>query len=178
MSRIAPIDPAAAEGRQKELLDVVRRTLGGTPNMTKAMARSAVLEGWLNLGRALRKGSINAVDGERIALAVAQANGCSYCLSAHTYTSANVAKLDEAEIERARRFESDDPKAAAILAFAEAVVGAKGAVGDDDVEAAREAGLSDAELSEIVGHVALNTLTNYFNNAFDTEIDFPVVIAA
>ena len=178
MPRIAPIDPAAAEGRQKELLDVVRRTLGRTPNMTKAMARSTVLEGWLNLGRALRKGSINAVDGERIALAVAQANGCSYCLSAHTYSSANVAKLDEAEIERARRFESDDPKAAAILAFAEAVVRAKGAVGDDDVEAAREAGLSDAELSEIVGHVALNTLTNYFNNAFDTEIDFPVVVAA
>ena len=46
---------------------------------------------------------------------------------------------------------------------------------DRHVAAAREAGLTDAELSDIVGHVALNVLTNYFNKAFDVEVDFPVV---
>jgi uncharacterized peroxidase-related enzyme len=176
MSRITPLEPDAAEGRPKELLDAVRSTLGSTPNMTKLMARSAVLDGWLGLNRALRRGSIRAADGERIALAVAEANGCSYCLSAHTFTGSNLAKLDEAEIDRARRFRSSEPRSAAILAFAGAVMRNKGAVGDDDIEAAREAGLSDAQLEEIVGHVALSTLTNYFNNAFDTDIDFPVVV--
>ena len=175
MPRITPLDPATAHGRAKELLDAVQVALGATPNMTRTMARSAVLDGWLGLNGALRRGSIGAADGERIALAVAEANECSYCLSAHAYLGANVAKLDADEIARARRFTSSDPKSAALLAFAEAVLRAKGGVDDADVAAAREAGLGDAELGDVVGHVAVNVLTNYFNRAFEVEVDFPVV---
>ena len=175
MPRITPVDYATAEGRPKELLDAVKASLGATPNMTTTMARSAVLDGWLSLSRALRKGSISAANGERIALGVAEANGCAYCLSAHSYLGANVAKLDDDELEKARHFESSDPNAAAILAFAEAVVRTQGGVSDNDIQAARDAGLSDAELGDVVGHVAINVLTNYFNRAFDVDVDFPVV---
>jgi alkylhydroperoxidase family enzyme len=86
-----------------------------------------------------------------------------------------VAKLDPEELERARRFQSSDPKAAAILAFAQAVVRTKGGVSDSDIQASREAGLTDAELSDVVGHVAVNVLTNYFNRAFEVDVDFPLV---
>jgi uncharacterized peroxidase-related enzyme len=175
MTRIVPVDYAAASGREKELLDAVKGLLGATPNMTTTMARSAVLEGWLGLNGALRNGSIGAADGERIALAVAEANGCSYCLSAHTYLGTNVARLDDDEVHRARHFDSADPKSAAILAFAHAIVATRGGVSDGDLATAREAGLSEAELSDIVGHVAVNVLTNYFNKAFDVDVDFPVV---
>jgi uncharacterized peroxidase-related enzyme len=175
MPRIAPLDPADASGRPKELLDALQASLGATPNMARAMARSSVLEGWMGLAQALRRGSIRAADGERIALAVAEHNECGYCLSVHSYLAAELTKLDAAEREAARHFESSDPKAAAILAFAEAVVRDTGGVSDSEFEAARDAGLSDAELSDIVGHVAVNVLTNAFNRAFETEIDFPVV---
>ena len=86
-----------------------------------------------------------------------------------------MARLDAVEIERARRFDSSHAKSAAILAFAGAVVETKGAVSDGDIRAARAAGLSDAELGDIVGHVAINVLTNYFNKAFEVDVDFPVV---
>jgi uncharacterized peroxidase-related enzyme len=175
VARTTPIDYASASGREKELLDAVKASLGATPNMTTTMAGSAVLDAWLGLSGALRRGSIRAADGERIALGVAEANGCSYCLSAHTYLGENVAGLAGDEIERARLFASSNPKSAAILAFAQAVVSTRGGVSHSDVAAAREAGLTDAELSDIVGHVALNVLTNYFNKAFDVEVDFPVV---
>jgi AhpD family alkylhydroperoxidase len=175
MSRIDPIDPSGAQGRLEELLDRVKASLGVTPNMTTTMARSTVLEGWLGLSGALRKGSIDGATGERIALAVAEANECRYCLSAHSYLGANVAKLGSDELERARHFGSDDPKAAAILAFAEAVLKSKGGVSDSDVQDARSAGLTDAELGDVVGHVAVNVLTNYFNKAFEVDVDFPVV---
>lgn len=175
MTRITPVDYATATGRDKELLDAVKALLGASPNMTTTMARSAVLEGWLGLNGALRKGSISAADSERIGLAIAEANGCSYCLSVHTYLATNVARLDEEETHRARHFDSAEPKSAAILAFARAVLATKGGVSDSDLATAREAGLSDAELGEIVGHVALNVLTNYFNKAFDVDADFPVV---
>jgi hypothetical protein len=39
----------------------------------------------------------------------------------------------------------------------------------------KQAGLSETEIGEIVAHVAINVFTNYFNIAFETEIDFPVV---
>jgi alkylhydroperoxidase family enzyme len=64
---------------------------------------------------------------------------------------------------------------AAALAFAQAVMVTRGEVDDETLEAARRAGLDDAELAEIVGHVAVNVLTNYFNKTFAVELDFPPV---
>ena len=85
------------------------------------------------------------------------------------------ADLDADEIAAARRFEAADPRSAAILAFAAAVLRTRGGVADADVQAARDASLTDGELGDVVGHVALNVLTNDFNRAFDVEVDFPVV---
>ena len=39
----------------------------------------------------------------------------------------------------------------------------------------KAAGYSDAQIVEIVQHVALNTWTNYINAVVQTQIDFPVV---
>jgi uncharacterized peroxidase-related enzyme len=175
MPRISPLAHATAQGRPKELLDAVRASLGATPNMILTMAHSAVLEGYLGLSGALGKGSISAADGERIALAVAEYNACAYCLSAHTYLGTKVAHLSDDELRAARRFESADPTSAAVLAFAAAVVQTRGGVAESDVQTARVAGLGDQELSEIIGHVALNVLTNYFNRAFEVDVDFPVI---
>jgi AhpD family alkylhydroperoxidase len=175
MARIPYVDPTTATGRPKELLDGVQAALGTTPNMMKAMAGSALLEGYLGLSGALASGSIRAAVAERIALAVAESNDCSYCLSAHSYLAEHVARIEPGEIESARSFESADAKPAAALRFAEVVLATRGAVPEDAVQAARAAGLSDAELAEIVGHVAVNVLTNYFNKAFQIDVDFPVV---
>jgi hypothetical protein len=57
-------------------------------------------------------------------------------------------------------------------------VSQEGGVHDRDIVAAREAGLSDAELGDVVGHVAVTVLTNYFNRALRVDIDFPVVGSA
>ena len=48
-------------------------------------------------------------------------------------------------------------------------------IADADLQAARAAGLNDAEIIEVVQHVALNILTNYTNNVAQTVIDFPEV---
>ncbi len=47
----------------------------------------------------------------------------------------------------------------------------RGDVSDADLRAVREAGHGDAEIAEIVGHVALNVFTNYFNRLARTSID-------
>jgi xanthine/CO dehydrogenase XdhC/CoxF family maturation factor len=48
---------------------------------------------------------------------------------------------------------------------------------DEELARVRAVGFSDGEVAEIIAHVALNVLTNYFNRAADTEIDFPQVTA-
>ena len=77
-----------------------------------------------------------------------------------------------------RNGSSTDQKAEAAVRFAVALVKNRGQVSEGDVSAAKLAGYGEAELVEIVAHVALNTLTNYLNEAFDTPIDFPVVHAS
>ena len=135
----------------------------------------AALEGYLSLNNALGKGALDPKTRERIALAIADFNGCSYCLSAHTYLGKNIAKLDDIEIAANRNGHSSDPKAAAALQFAARVALERGHVSDTDLAAVKAAGYSNAEIVEIVLHVALNTLTNYINEVAQTEIDFPKV---
>lgn len=160
------------------LLDAVKKQLGVVPNLMKLVGNSpAALEGYLSLNGALAKGSLGAKTGERIALAIAEINRCDYCLSAHTYLATHVAKLDVAEINANRNGISNDAKADAAVRFAASVAQQRGHVSADEVQKIKAAGYSDAEVVEIVLHVALNTLTNYVNSVAETEIDFPVVQA-
>ncbi|MDF2235081.1 carboxymuconolactone decarboxylase family protein [Albimonas sp. CAU 1670] len=166
--------PAAAQ----PLLEGVQKSLGSVPNLFRLTANSpAALEGWLGLSGALGKGALKPQTRERIALAVAQENGCSYCLAAHSYLARNLAKLDDAEIAANRAGGSTDAKADAAVRFAVKLVRARGHVSEADLNEVRAAGYGDAELVEIVVHVALNTLTNYVNEAFGTPVDFPAVDA-
>lgn len=123
----------------------------------------------------MNKGSLPAPTRERIALAVSELNGCSYCLSAHAYLGKNLAKLDDAEISANRNGGSNDPLAASAVRFAVKVARERGHVGQDDVNALRTAGYDDAQITEIVLHVALTTWTNYINEVARTDIDFPVI---
>jgi uncharacterized peroxidase-related enzyme len=144
--------------------------------MTRAMADSpALLKGYLDLSGALNRGVLNAATRERIALTVAQANACSYCLSAHSYLAEQLARLDQDEITAARKATASDSKTSAILTLAATVNDGRGSVTDYDLAAARAAGLTDEEIAETIGHVALNVLTNYLNKAANVDVDFPVI---
>jgi alkylhydroperoxidase family enzyme len=83
--------------------------------------------------------------------------------------------LDDTEIEANRGGGSTDMKAAAAVRFAGEVVRSRGHVTDEDLQAVKDAGYNDAQIIEIVAHVALNTLTNYVNVVAGTAIDFPIV---
>lgn len=115
---------------------------------------------------------------EQIALALAQENGCTYCLSAHTYFAGHAAKLRPEELNAARRGTSSDPRVHAILKFASAVNRGCGDISESELAAARDAGLTDEEFAEIIGHVAVNVLTNYFAKAAGVPVDFPLVTPA
>jgi len=179
MSRIpTPATVADAPEKSRPLLEAVHKQLGVEPNMFRLISTSPqALEGYLGLSAALGHGALPPATRERIALAVAEINSCDYCLSAHTYLARNLARLDDAEITANRSGASNDPKADAAVRFAAAVTRAHGHIAEADLSAVRNSGYTDAQVLEIVQHVALKTWTNYVNKVFNTDIDLPLVEA-
>jgi len=145
------------------------------PNIARAMANApAVLDGYLALSGALSKGALSPKQREQIALTVGQANGCEYCLAAHSALGKMMGLTSE-QILDSRRGTAVEPKSDALLRFARQVVDLQGRITDHHLNAARSAGLSDALLAEVIANVALNIFTNYFNHVAETDIDFPIV---
>jgi uncharacterized peroxidase-related enzyme len=178
MTRLKALNPEEATGKTKELFNAIQGKLGMVPNMMRTMGNSpALLEGYLNFSGALAHGTLGAKTGELLALAVSETNLCDYCLSAHSFIGEKLVHIDVNTLQNARKANAADAKTDAALKFANIVVNKKGLVNDDDVNAVKSAGLSDGEIGEIVGHVALNILTNYFNNIAKTVVDFPEVHA-
>lgn len=178
MPRIQPIHPTEATGKAKDLLNAVQAKIGMTPNLMKTLAHApAALEGYLNLSGALATGVLDAKFREQLALAVAQANSCEYCLSAHS-TIGKMVGLGPDEIAQSRAAHAADAKRDAGLQFAQTLVVQRGLANDADLAAVRQAGFTEAEITEIVAHVALNIFTNYFNHVAQTEVDFPRVPVA
>lgn len=178
MSRISIPTVDNSVEASKPFLAAVHKQLGVVPNLMKLVGHSpAALEGYLSLNGALGKGALNVQLRERIALAIAEYNGCDYCLSAHSYLASHAAKLSSVEVEAARAGRSEDARTEAALQFALRVVQSRGRVSDADVATVRLAGFDESAVIEIVANVAVNVLTNYINNVALTDIDFPVVQA-
>jgi uncharacterized peroxidase-related enzyme len=173
---LIPIPAAIADApaASQPMLEAAKKQLGVAPNLFRLVAHSpAALEGYMGLMAALGKGALPAATRERIALAVAEINGCDYCLSAHAYLGKNLAHLDESEIAANREGRSNDPTADAAVRFAAQATRERGHVSEANLAAVKAAGYSDAQVIEIVLHVALNTFTNLINEVARTDIDFP-----
>ena len=171
MARLQTIDPATAQGEAKALFEGPLK--GKHLNIFKGMANSpAVLNAYLGMAGALSKASLSAADQELVQLAIGQANGCEYCLAAHTVIGKG-AGLSEAETVGARKGQVDDARKQAIVRFAGALHEKRGFVSDEDLSAFRSAGFDDGAVAEVIAVYALATLTNYFNHVNETEVDFP-----
>jgi len=178
MSRLAIPARDDVPEASKPILDAVQKQLGVVPNMYRLIAQSpAALRGFTTNNSALTK-TLDVKTRERIALAVAQLNGCDYCLSAHNYLGLNLAKISPEEVTLNRKGASGDAQANAAVSFAAKVVRERGHVTEADIKAVRDAGFSDGQIVEILAVTAENIFTNLLNVVAETDIDFPVVRAS
>ncbi len=163
MARIEPLDRQATDGRARELLDELA-SRGSEPGpMVRAMANApALLRGYVDLSRAMKRSHLDRRITERISLGVQEWLGCDYCVEAHSQ-AARALGLSEDDIRLARNGTATDPKVAAMVAFGQQVLVAPSEVHDDQIEELRDLGYSDEQIAEVVGLVALNVLTGAFN---------------
>jgi uncharacterized peroxidase-related enzyme len=175
MFRIAPVVSTNIDPKVAATLSQIKASLGNVPNVFALLANAPVaLDGYLLLLKALSRGRLSARQREILALAIAQENECQYCLSAHT-ASAEAVGLSETDALKARFGKSDDPFEQILISLTRNIVRQRGLIPDENLDAARKAGIDDSLVLEIVANVALHTLTNYANRLANTEIDSPVV---
>ena len=175
MSRLNPIQTNGATSELKRSLKTSRLKLTEAPRFLQVMANSpASLRAYIRADAALVRGQLTPRQREQVALAVAEINGSSYSLSAHYETGKRLG-LTEHEMQSARNATAADPKAETMLRFTRAVVLQRGDISDEDFQALREGGFTDAQIIEIVANIALNIFSNYFNSVARTEVDFPLL---
>lgn len=176
MASISALQDHELQGEAISLLAQTQKKLGRVPNMYRVMAHSpAVLEAYQAFAGALTKGSIGARMAEMIALATAEFNACSYCLSAHTFLGAK-AGLQEEEAKQARMFHADSGKEEAALQFVQKLLSRPASLSADDLQLLREKTFTDGEVLEIIANVVRNIFTNYLNVIAGTAIDWPVIV--
>ena len=175
MPDIRPLDPSRASPDTAKALAAVKAKLGTVPNLFATLAHApGALHFYLQGDEALGRGGFTAKQRELIALAVADANACGYCLAAHTALGGLVGLKPE-EMEAARDGRAANARDAAIVTLARRIVATRGNLEATDRAAARGAGLGDADILETIAVVAINIFTTYVNHVAGTEIDFPVV---
>ena len=171
MNRIKPL--GNAEGKAAELLSMVQKKMGRVPNMMKTLANSpAALELYLNMSSVLGGSSLNLQDRERLALLAANKGDCQYCDKAHSAIAAGVAKVAPSEIAAARDGHSENATSQALLQFSAALIEKRGHVSDAEFKQAKDAGLSDAQILDVIAVTCFNLYTNYVNHVTNPDIDF------
>ena len=175
MSRLTPIQVNGVNSELKRGLKNRRLKLKEVPNFLHLLANSpASLRAYIRADAALVRGQLTPRQRQQVAVAVAEINGCSHSLSAH-YDTGKSLGLTHHEMQVARSATAADPKAETMLRFTQAVVLQRGEVSDDDFQALRKAGFTDAQIVEIVANIALNIFSNYFNSVARTQVDFPLL---
>lgn len=173
MSRIAALTPATAQGAAQEMFtDLVARH-GQVGSMVSTMAHSpAVLGGYLQLSKAMKRAKLSRRISEVVSIAVQARQGCQLCLDAHI-AAARAFGVTDAEIAAAREGTSPDPAVAAMITTGLAIYSHPTTITDDQVAELRAFGYTDREIVDVVGIVALNVLTGAFNLIAGLEPDPP-----
>ncbi|MBV0932535.1 carboxymuconolactone decarboxylase family protein [Marinobacterium weihaiense] len=176
MSRMPMLCPETACEQGAPTLKAIRGQLGMLPNFFAGLANhGAALNGYLAFEESLSEHSrLTAAQREMISLAIANANGCHYCVSGHTLSAKHVG-VDAEAARQAQQGQATDPVDQAILDFALDVLEQRGHLPDESLNAARQMGLDDAALVEITSWVGLNSYSNWVNNLIQPKIDFPEV---
>jgi uncharacterized peroxidase-related enzyme len=174
MARIAPLKIADAPEGSRASLQGLEKMLGGfLPNLFATLGASpGALRSLLSWSGALADSGLSERERHVVDLHVSELNGCGYCISAHTLFAVK-SGISEQEVAEARTGQGSTARERALLALARRVVRTGGAGAGAEVIAAKEAGITDAEIIDTLAMVALRHFTTAVAQVAQIEIDFP-----
>ena len=173
MNTLQPLTLEQANENSQAIFTNIKNKIGMLPNLYATMGVSdKLLGGFLTFTETLKSGEFSNKEYEAIALATSQANGCAYCLSAHTAIGKMNGFTEEETLEL-RDNSIADSKLNALVTLTSELVNLKGHPTETTVEYFFKEGYTKAAFAEVIAITALTTITNivYHNGGF--EIDFP-----
>lgn len=174
LKNLRPVDPARAEGAQKQVLDKAKAQVGFIPNMYANMANApAVLDTYLHgYGLFRSESGFTPPEQEVVFLAASQANGCDYCTAAHSMIADMKSKVPRETLDAIRGGRRiPDPRLAALYRLTADMVRTHGRPSEVVVQEFRDAGFEERQLLYVVLALAVKTLSNFSNHAMATEVD-------
>ena len=159
------LTPDTAPTASRPLLDALAADLGFVPNLAAVTAISpTLLAAFDALRRTVADRTFSAVHREIAGVAVGVAVDNAYGVAFHSTILATLG-IDELEIDAMRAgSEPTDPVHAAVYAFARDVVLQRGQVDDGILQRAADAGLSDADLLQLVAECTFAGLVGTVDN--------------
>ncbi len=168
--------PDNADEKAKPILTQIQGKFGMLPNFFGALGLDGVsLEAFMALQSKLEQSKFSKRDQEMLALAVANYNGCHYCVSAHTFSAKRMAGMNEEECREAQHGRAKDPREQVIIDIALAILKNHGQLDKELLARAKAEGFTEADIVQLTLLTALNSFTNWLNNVVDPKIDFPEV---
>ncbi|HTV87141.1 MAG TPA: carboxymuconolactone decarboxylase family protein [Dyella sp.] len=177
MSRISTPAVESATGATAEIFQQIRKAAGGVPNTFAAIGslHPAALKAVLEADGVLAAGSLSKQDQETIKLIVSVVAGCDYCVAAHSLLG-KMTGIKPDVLAKIRAGESTgDARRDALARFVRTLTTTSGTISEQDFNAIKAAGYTDAQLVDISLAITLTVFTNVFNRINDTAIDFPAV---
>lgn len=167
-SRFGTVEPADLPDDLRERIEKIVEKTGFVPNVFRALARRpAELRAFMDYHDALMTPAedgptLSAAERELIVVATSGANHCTYCVVAHGAILRIRAKDPELpDVVAANPYGADlPPRERAIVDLALQIATDSATLRDDDLEAAREAGLTDEEIWDVGAITALFAMSN------------------
>ena len=160
--------PLAARGT----LEAARQKYGFVPNLLGELAGAPpALKAYVTLSELLSQTSLSPGAQQLVLVAASMANGCHYCVAAHTAGLKMVGFADD-QIDALRNGRPlADAKLEALRVFTIRVVERRGQVDDADVQRFVNAGHAREQVFDVLLGVAMKTLSNYSNHIANTPLD-------
>lgn len=177
MIEMTPVSIETADEAARPILEEIKGMYGLVPNFYSALGiDGASLRAYLAFESSIESDCLLSLrEREMISLAVANKNGCHYCVSGHTFSAKKMAGMSQAECKRAQCGSADDPVEQAVIALALRFIASQGNLEDADRQLAAEAGIGEKKLVQICAWTAMNSFSNWINNLVQPKIDFPKV---
>lgn len=174
MKKLNALSKNNAPETTKPLFEGIEKKIGKLPNIYAAMGHSPhLLKGLLDFETTLKQGIFNAKEQEAISLVVSQINGCSYCLAAHSFIG-KMNGFKEDEIMAIRKTIIDDEKLSALTLLTKELSQNRGKGTEETITQFYSVGYNKQALVELIGLIAVRTITNSIFSNGDFEIDFPL----
>jgi uncharacterized peroxidase-related enzyme len=155
--------------RGRRLAERARALYGIVPTTISVMRTgTATAEAYLSLAELNASSTLDALEREYIAITIASRNRCCYCLAGHS-ARALALGADAETINAIRQGKHVNARVDALIDLATVLAAEHGHIDDHALSRARERGLDDTTMLDVLTVVAENTLGNMVNNLSQTQ---------